>query len=199
MVIHQMQSFINFSNKANWGVSVIPIMNTQSTTSMLNGPSLLTPSAVLEAVTRLVAAFPSGIACHPSEGALHQIIEEMPATLDLAHGELIAIAPEMSNKIETITGLATVAWHFTDEDGRVHVTLSGSPELRVDGTGSVITSISPVHQAMLLADSEHLLSPNVLATRIRSIRLEVPSRDLNLLIEVSLESAEQNSRVALAS
>jgi hypothetical protein len=174
-------------------------MNTHSTTSMKIGPAHLTPSEVLEAVTRLVASFPSGIACHPSDGSLHQIIEEMPATLDLAHGELIAIAPELSNKIEMIAGLATVAWHFTDEDGRVHVTLSGSPELRVDGTGQVITSISPTHQAMILADSDHLLSPNVLATRLRSIRLEVPSRDINLLIEVNLESTDQTSRVALAS
>jgi hypothetical protein len=146
-------------------------MNTQPTTSTMIGPSHLTPSAVLEVITRLVAAYPSGIACHPSDGSLHQIIEEMPA----------------------------VAWHFTDEDGRVHVTLSGSPELRVDGTGQVITSISPTHQAMILADSDHLLSPNVLATRLRSIRLEVPSRDINLLIEVNLESTDQTSRVALAS
>jgi hypothetical protein len=174
-------------------------MNTQPTTSTMIGPSHLTPSAVLEVITRLVAAYPSGIACHPSDGSLHQIIEEMPATLDLAHGELIAVAPAMSNRVNMIASLSAVAWHFTDEDGRVHVTLSGSPELRVDGTGQVITSISPTHQAMILADSDHLLSPNVLATRLRSIRLEVPSRDVNLLIEVNLESTDQTSRVALAS
>lgn len=180
-------------------MSVYSVMKKQPHSLATIDPSMPSPSAVLDAVTRLVAAYPCGIACHPSMNAMHQIIEEIPATLDFARAELIVIAPPMSTRIDIIAGLDTVAWHFTDEDGKVHVTLSGSPEFRLDGTNNAVPRLGHAHQELVLADSDRLLGPNVLVTRLRSIRLEVPAQDFNVLIEVEVVNAAPTSGVAMAS
>ena len=162
-------------------------------------PSLLTPSAVLEAVTRLVSAYPCGIACHASTNALHQIIEEMPVTLDLACAELIAIAPPGSCKMEKIMALGMVAWHLTDEDGRVHLTLTGVPELCVDGAEAAITRLGSAHQEMVLAHPDRLLGPDALITHLRSMRIEVPALDINVCIQIGISEPVEAPCVAMAS
>ena len=162
-------------------------MKTQPSTPAEMDTSHLTPDLVLRMVSHMIARYPCGIACHPSQNSLHQIIEEIPATLHLAKGELVAIAPPLSEKGPMIASLTKVAWHFTDEDGRVHVTLSGAPELRRNGADIVIPELSKSHQELVIARAERLLGPDILATKLHSIRFEIPSRDLNVLIEVDTD------------
>lgn len=162
-------------------------------------PPLTSPGAILDVVRGLISTFPSGIACHPSQGSLHQIIEEMPVTLMLARGELAALVPPASSKGPVIASLDTISSHFTDEDGRVHVTVTGTPSLHRSAAKLSLPYFSAAHNEAILTDPERFLGADVITTRIRGIQLEVPQHDIKVMIQVAVENESSNESVALAS